>query len=80
MSDKTRKLRSRRIVLGDIRVQHEGSLALFHMTSGAGERWVKEHVETEETQYWGGALVVEHRYVHDLIEGMRADGLCVEVR
>jgi hypothetical protein len=62
----------------DVVISPEGSTVLFHLRSSAAEWWVEEHVESA-AQWFGGALVVEHRYAGDLASGMAADGLHVRV-
>jgi len=63
----------------DIRIDHHGSIFLVHSLSNAGKEWIDENINTsEETQYFMGALVVEHRYIRDIAEGMVRDGLEVE--
>jgi hypothetical protein len=61
----------------DVTVDNHGSIVLFHLHTDAARAWVSEHV-SDEAQFFGGALVVEPRYVENLIEGMTSDGL--EVR
>jgi hypothetical protein len=62
----------------DVLVSPQGSIALFHILSADAERWVEDHVCGEQS-WFGGALVVEHRYVGELASGMVEDGLAVEV-
>lgn len=62
----------------DIQVRNEGSIFLFHPLTDAGQEWLDEHTpEGHEVQYWGKALVVEFRYVADIVDGMTNDGLVV---
>ena len=61
----------------DVRVENHGSIYLFHLQSTAAEAWVDENVSSESTMF-GGALVVEHRYAYQLVEGMIDDGLTVQ--
>ena len=61
----------------DVRVVNNGSIVLFHLNTSEASNWVEENV-SKEAQYFGNALVVEPRYVADLVAGMRHDGL--EVR
>lgn len=60
----------------DIRVQNHGTLYLLFPASDAGEEWLRAHTATDAT-WWGRALVVEPRYVRDIIAGAQADGLVV---
>lgn len=62
----------------DIQVDWGGSIYFLRAVSDAGKAWIEANVEqNEETQHWGGAIVVEHRYIMDIIIGARADGLKV---
>lgn len=58
----------------DIRVQDHGTLFLLLPASDAGEAWLREHTDGDAT-WWGRALVVEPRYVPDIIAGAQTDGL-----
>lgn len=40
--------------------------------------WILEHVSEEGYQPWWPDLIVEHRYLKDLVEGARAAGLEVD--
>jgi hypothetical protein len=42
--------------------------------SQAARDWIAENV-SDDAQWFGGALMVEHRYASDLAEGMAGDGL-----
>ena len=60
----------------DLLVQGEGSIYLLRAASRRGQRWVDEHV-SDERQEWCGAVVVEHRYIRDIVHGAVSDGLLV---
>ncbi len=61
----------------DVAIKSTGSnFVLVRPLSAAAGSWLDDHVAGEAT-WWAGALVVEHRYLDDLIEGMRGDGLAV---
>ena len=75
----------------DFEVVNHGSLVVLHPQNDAAREWVDIHVygtdadagtETVEqnVQWWGGGVVVEPRYIADIIEGIEADGLDVVVR
>ena len=61
----------------DVHVVNRHSIVLFHLNTPEASAWVEENV-TREAQFFGTALVVEPRYVADLVAGMREGGL--EVR
>jgi hypothetical protein len=58
----------------DFSIEDHGSIILLRPLSDAGREWIEEHVSTER-QTFGDAIVVERRYITDLIEGISADGL-----
>jgi hypothetical protein len=63
--------------LPDVLITREGSLFLVAGTSRAGREWLAENVIDEETQVWGKSIVVEHRYIEGLFDGMVDAGLVV---
>jgi hypothetical protein len=60
----------------DLLVHGEGSIHLLRPTSRCGQRWIDEHV-SDDRQEWAGAIVVEHRFIGDIVRGAIADGLWV---
>ena len=63
----------------DIYVENHGTLILVRPATPVAKSWIEENVSDEAT-FWAGALVVEPRYVHDLLRGMKADGLEINAR
>jgi hypothetical protein len=61
----------------DLLVQGEGSIYLLRTTSRRGRRWIDEHIP-DDRQEWAGAIVVEHRFIGDIVRGAIADGLRVQ--
>jgi len=61
----------------DFEIQNEGTIYLLHPNTQAAQEWVEENLPAD-VQRFGGAVVVEHRYICDIIDGIRRDGL--EVR
>jgi hypothetical protein len=62
----------------DVRVENHGSIVLVRPMTGAGRDWIEANVATDGGLFdFGGALVVEPRYVANLVDGMIADGLVV---
>ena len=60
----------------DINVMNHGSICVMRGVSAAGREWIEQHVQQDdETQYWCNGIVVEPRYMGDIIEGAQADGL-----
>jgi hypothetical protein len=58
----------------DVRVENHGSIFLFQPLSSAAREWIDQNIP-DDAQFLGTALAVEHRYAHDIAEGMQADGL-----
>jgi hypothetical protein len=63
----------------DVEVVNEGTVSLFVLISEDARNWVEWNVEAEGYQFLGANLIVEHRYVGDIIAGMINDELEVEV-
>jgi hypothetical protein len=61
----------------DLSIQDEGSIYLLRPHSDAGKEWIAEHIP--DTAIWfGGAVVIEHRFIGDIAQGAVNDGLEVE--
>ena len=60
----------------DVTLEDNGSIVLFTMESVEAHAWVKVHLANAITVK--GKIVVEHRYVDPIVEGMRASGLVVK--
>jgi hypothetical protein len=60
----------------DLIVHGHGSIYLLRATTRRGQCWVDERI-SKDHQEWAGAVVVEHRYIGDIVRGAVADGLRV---
>jgi len=58
----------------DVRVEHLGSIVLFHANSVKAEEWLVENVEDGLGLRCGHALVFAARAAEAIIEGLRAEG------
>ena len=58
----------------DFSVENHGSIFLLRPISPAAFEWIKEHIP-DDAQYFGNAVVVEHRYIEDIVDGIQNDGL-----
>ena len=63
--------------MADLYIQNEGSIFLLRGLSDAGKAWIAEHIP-EDAMTFGGAVVVEHRYIGDIAQGAVDDGLEVQ--
>ena len=61
----------------DVIVTNHFTIFTFDLLTQRARDWVEEHVQ-DDAQFFGGALVVEHRYAQNLAAGMQADGLEVQ--
>lgn len=61
----------------DFHVEDNGSIILLRPMTDAAKTWIDEHITGDEVQYFGNAVVVEHRYIADIIDGIKNDGLTV---
>jgi hypothetical protein len=53
----------------DVLVRNEGTVFLFCPLTPHAREWIDEYVQSD-AQWFGNALVVEHRYAWGLAEGM----------
>jgi hypothetical protein len=59
----------------DVLVRNEGSVFVFCPLTEAARNWIEDNVESESWQWFGSALVVDHRYAAALGLGMKDAGL-----
>jgi hypothetical protein len=62
----------------DFTVEHHGSVVLFRPNTPAGIEWANENIGQGNgyQPYWP-TMLFEHRYVPEVINGIRVDGLIV---
>lgn len=64
----------------DVIVRNHGTLGSFQLLSKDAHAWVKKNVETENHSWSGDNMfMAEHRYVEDIVIGMRDAGLELEL-
>jgi hypothetical protein len=61
----------------DLRFTNHGSIVTMVPETEAGDEWMQEHIG-DGTLTWGGGVVIEPRYLEDIVLGARADGLICE--
>ena len=71
---KESSLQSPQSVTPDVLVNNVGTLYTFCPLTLRAKEWIDEHVQ-DDAQWFGHALVVEHRYAWGLAQGMKDDGL-----
>ena len=58
----------------DVLVRNEGTVFLFCPLTPHAREWIDEYVQSD-AQWFGNALVVEHRYAWGLAQVMKEEGL-----
>jgi hypothetical protein len=53
------------------------SIYLLTPHTPAARAWLDENVQAESYQFIGTSLAVEHRYIAEIVEGIRAAGMDV---
>jgi hypothetical protein len=61
----------------DFLVNNQGSIFLLTPVTEAATEWADEHLP-EDAMHFGNAIVVEHRFIRDLVSGFMNDGLTCE--
>lgn len=64
------------LVLPDVSVESHGNIFLFRPNTDRGRNWLTENV-SDDAQWFGPALMVEHRYARELASGLIGEGLKV---
>jgi hypothetical protein len=62
--------------MSDFTVQDEGTIFLLIPNTDAAQGWIEEHIP-DTAQYFGAAVVVEHRYIADIVHGIQQSRLKV---
>lgn len=57
-------------------VENHFTIFLLRPLTPAAESWIDEHIP-EDALNFGNAVVVEHRYIVDVVQGIQNDGLLV---
>lgn len=64
----------RKPVSPDFLIENHGSIYLLRPTNDSAREFLAESVDPDNSQWFGGALVVEHRYIGPLVDNLREDG------
>lgn len=64
----------------DFRIQDEGTIVVLHPLNDCAREWIGDHLYAGDDgpQWWGGGVVIEHRYAGDIITGIAQDGLTIQ--
>jgi hypothetical protein len=58
----------------DFAVESYGSIFLLQPLTPEAQAWIDEFI-SEDAQYLGSAVAVEHRYIVDIVDGFKEEGL-----
>jgi hypothetical protein len=61
--------------MADFWLVNHGSLCLLRPLNKNAITWIDTHTDPENRQFSGNALVIEPRYVDDVVAGAEEDGL-----
>lgn len=61
----------------DFQLIRQSTIFLLEPPTDSARAWVEEHIPADATRF-GAAIVVEHRYIADIVARMAHDGLTVE--
>jgi hypothetical protein len=63
----------------DFAVENHGSIFLLQPQNEQAIAWIEEHIGPENGyQPYFPTIVVEHRYIADIVEGIQDDGMAVQ--
>ena len=63
----------------DFAVENHGSIFLLHPQNEQAIAWVEEHIGPQNGYHpYFPTIVIEHRYIADIVEGIQDDGLAVQ--
>jgi hypothetical protein len=60
----------------DFFVENHGTIFLLQPLTPAANSWIEENLR-EDRLTFGGAVVVEHGYIADIVRGVQNDGLVI---
>lgn len=63
-------------VTPDFRVEDQGTITVLFPVTDAGREWVEQNLPSD-AMYFCGGVIIEHRYVQDILFGIVNDGLVV---
>lgn len=62
--------------IADVKVQRENTLFLVFPLTPEANDWIADNIP-DDALFYGSALVVEQRYIVDIVNGMVSEGLKV---
>ncbi len=62
--------------MSDFMLQNSGSISVLTPLTQQAAKWIDDHIDPN-AQSWGGGVVIEHRYVDDIVDGIERDGFSI---
>jgi len=62
--------------MSDFMIQNSGSISVLTPLTQQAAQWIDDHIDPN-AQSWGGGVVIEHRYVFDIVEAIESAGFSV---
>ena len=59
----------------DFRIGGGGSVFTLQPNTKRAREWIEENLVVEPWQWLGDAVAIEHRFIGNITEGIKADGL-----
>jgi predicted thioesterase len=66
------------VMTTDFGVRCEGTIWVLTPLNDAAREWIKDNLPSDATT-WGSSIIVEHRYMDAIREGIREDGFTMEM-
>lgn len=61
--------------MSDLRAVYCGTVSTLEPLTERGTAWMDEKLALEPWQFYGGAAVIDSRYIEDILDGAVEDGL-----
>ena len=60
----------------DFYLNDQGTIVVLYPATDVAERWIDEYLP-DDSIVWCGGVVIEHRFVRDIVVGLVEDGLTI---
>jgi len=64
--------------MSDLSVENHGSILILTPHTDEGKGWIARNIGDDALSWGTNGIVVEHRYIGDIVAGAQSDGLSVE--
>lgn len=61
----------------DLQVSDHGTIFILTPKTDLGRTWIKEHLPSDHLNWGRDGVVVEHRFIADIVNGAQQDELTV---